>query len=299
MPLKWTDEIVSPRGQALKWFEPASNVLLDFHGDPLEADLVVFSDGNHHMALLPALQAFRDAHPQVKEVFYATTPPGPLVSLLKQGRLRLGNFTLSVRPHVFLSPPRVLDQLREESCVGEHKLLARNQGSVLLVRRGNPKQISGVADLARPEVRLFISNPETERVSYAGYRQSLEAMAGLQGPALDAFAAAVFGETAVWGRRIHHREAPEAVAAGTADAAVVYYHLALRYTRLFADTFDFIPLGGTKARPAPPSENRVAAIHAALVDEGGLWGRPLLSFLLSRKAADIYAEHGLRHALDL
>ena len=28
-----------------------SNLCLDFHGDPKRAGLVVFSDGNHHMAL--------------------------------------------------------------------------------------------------------------------------------------------------------------------------------------------------------------------------------------------------------
>ena len=112
-------------------------------------------------------------------------------------------------------------------------------------------------------------------------------------------AAAVFGPTAVRGERIHHREAPEAVAAGRADAAIVYYHLALRYVRIFPDIFDLVPLGGTASRPEPPQENCIAAIHMALVGDGGRWGAALMEFLLSRTVAAIYARHGLRHTLDI
>lgn len=299
MPLDWPDETVFPGAQTLKWTEPGSNLVLDFHGDPLKSDLVVFSDGNHHMALLPALQAFSAACPQVADIFYATTPPAPILALLRSGALRLGNLTLSVKPHLFLGPPHVLDRLQAEGFVRAHDLLARNQGSVLLVRRQNPKQITGVADLMRPDVRLFISNPDTETVSYTGYRQTLEGMAGLEGLARETFSQAVFGKSAVRGRCIHHREAPEAVAAGAADAAIVYYHLALRYTRLFADAFDFVPLGGTKTQPAPLKQNRTAEVHLGVVGDGGPWGARLAAFLKSREVADIYAGHGLRHVLDL
>lgn len=156
MPLDWPDETVVPRAEAWKWTAPGSNLVLDFHGDPLKADLVVFSDGNHHMALLPALQAFCSAYPQVADIFYATTPPMPVLTLLRTGALRLGNLI-----------------------------------------------------------------------------------------------------------------------------------------------FDFIPLGGTKTRPAPSEQNRTAAVHMGVVGNGGLWGAKLAKFLKSREVANIYNEHGLRHVLDL
>jgi len=282
-----------PATPAGKWQQSASNIVLDFHGDPLKAGLVVFSDGNHHMALLPALQAFQAANPGLADIFYATTPPGPIVSLLKTGALHIGNLALSIKPHVFISPPHVLDKLKEGGFVGSHRLLARNQGSVLLIRKGNPKGIAGLEELMREDVRLFISNPDTETVSYQGYCQTLEGMAADQGLTPKEFARRVFGETAVWGERIHHRETPEAVAAGLADAAIVYYHLALRYTRIFPDIFDFVALGGTKDQPEPHPQNRLAATHIALVGEGGAWGTRLLEFMQSRVVADIYNQHGL------
>lgn len=295
MALEWPVETVLPHDQAESWCEPASNRVLDFHGDPSKAQLVVFSDGNHHMALLPAMKAFYKANPGVADIFYATTPPGPIIAMLKTGALKIGNLVLTIEPHVFISPPHVLAQLQADGLVRSHRLLARNQGSVLLIRNANPKDISGVKDLMRRDVRLFISNPDTETVSYRGYRQTLEAMAADQGIAVDAFAQAVFGHTVVWGRRVHHREAPEALASGNADVAIVYYHLALRYVRIFPDWFDYVPLGGTKTHPAPHPQNRIAAIHMGLVGQGGAWGERFLRFMHSPTVADIYARHGLRY----
>lgn len=293
MALDWPTETVLPHQKAEKWFQSASNIVLDFHGDPLKAKLVIFSDGNHHMALLPSLKAFCEANPGVADIFYATTPPGPIISMLKNGALNLGNLVLSIKPHIFISPPHVMEQLQDEGWVRSHQLLARNQGSVLLIRKGNPKKLSGIKDLMRQEVRLFISNPETETVSYQGYRQTLEEMAVHQGIAAEAFSDAVFRHTVVWGHRIHHREAPEALASGMADVAIVYYHLALRYTRIFSELFDYIPLGGTKEHPKPYPQNKIAAIHMGLVGDGGAWGKRFLDFMQSPTVADIYAHHGL------
>ena len=164
MKLQWPLETASGETTAFQWSQPGSNVVLDFHGDPLKAQLVVFSDGNHHMALMPSLRAFGERRPEVGEIFYATTPPGPLVSLLKTGALALGNLVLSLRPHLFISPPHVLERLQQAGLVASHCLLALNRGSVFLVRHGNPKAITDIADLMREDVRLFISNPEEESV---------------------------------------------------------------------------------------------------------------------------------------
>lgn len=299
MALEWPAETVLPAEQVAAWYQAPSNRVLDFHGDPIQAKLVVFSDGNHHMALGDALKTFHLNFPDVRDVFYATTPPAPILDILKKGGIRIGNLTLSLRPHVFIGPPRVLDRLQAEGVLQPHLLLARNQGSVLLIPRGNPKQIRSVGDLMRSDVRLFISNPETEKVSYEGYRRTLEGVAARQGLEPAAFRRAVFGQTAVWGQRIHHREAPEAIADHRADAAVVYFHLALRYTRIFPDLFDFLPLGGTKEQLRPFAENRVGKIHMGIVGDGGPWGQYFIDFMLSRTAADIYTGHGLCHVQDM
>jgi hypothetical protein len=299
MALEWPSETVLKEDLIEPWCQPSSNQVLDFHGDPLKAGLVVFSDGNHHMALLESLKAFYRRHPRVNDIFYATTPPSPIVKLLRTGAIRLGNLTLSIRPHVFISPPQVLETLKSEGYIKQHQLLAQNRGSVLLIPVGNPKNITTLAGLMRQDVRLFISNPDTEKTSYSGYRQTLEGMAARQGMDIEAFCRNVFGETLVLGRRIHHREAPEAVADGRADTAILYYHLALRYTRIFPNRFDIIALGGTRTDPDPPPENLTAIIHMGMIRDGGPWGERFLTFMQSEIVAQIYARHGLRHRRDI
>ena len=105
MVLDWPSETVLDEDKIEQWYQPLSNRVLDFHGDPIKANLVVFSDGNHHMALLHSLKAFHREMPQVEDIFYATTPPYPITRLLKTGAIRLGNLTLSARPHAIYSIP--------------------------------------------------------------------------------------------------------------------------------------------------------------------------------------------------
>lgn len=287
--LDWPIEQAKPHLEGPAVSLPGSNICLDFHGDPARAQLVVFSDGNHHMALEECLQAFLGEHPGAEDVFYATTPPRVLVEAMQSGGLSLGNLRISRMPHVFISPPAVLEKLLRMGALRSHRPFMRNRGSALLVRRGNPKAIQGVADLLRRDVRLFISNPETETVSYEIYAETLTRLAQREGVAL------VFGEDAsgqrphlVYGRAIHHREAPACLAEDRADVAIVFHHLALRYTRIFPDMFETVTL----SRPEDP-DNLAAETHIALMGDGGRWGPAAFDFLLGNRAAEIYRRHGL------
>lgn len=290
MQLNWPHEGASPPDRnAIRFVNPASNICLDLHGDPQAARLVVFSDGNHHMALADALALFASQRPEVDDIFYATTPPRVIVDALKSGALLLGNLRLSVTPHVFISPAPVLERLRKDGHVREHHAFVRSRGSVLLVRKGNPKQIAGAADLARADVRIFLSNPVTETVSYDVYTTTLRRIAardGLDCGFLDAPPGAV--PRMVYGECIHHREAPQCLADDRADAAVIFAHLALRYTRIFPDLFESVAL---TAGDDPAQV--ISAIHIGLAGDGGEWGARLVEFMRGEETAEIYRYHGL------
>jgi len=172
----------------------------------------------------------------------------------------------------------------------------RNQGSVLLVKKGNPKNIAGVADLNRQDVRLFLSNPVTETVSCQGYINTLAGVAAREGVALSFLTDDPPSPRICYGEQIHHREAPQAIIDGRADVSVVYYHLALRYTRIFPELFTMIPLGGTIDQPQPWPENVISLSHAGLIHDGGQWGNALLDFLASEAVSQIYSHHGLLRA---
>lgn len=289
-PLDWPVETAHPMTDRDPCFVQAgSNICLDFHGDPLRAKLVLFSDGNHHMALHEALAAFVQQHPNVGDVFYCTTPPGVALKLLRAGRIDVGNLRLSAAPHVFISPPAVLDQLVGEGRMPSHRPFARSRGVALLVRQGNPKRIDGVGALRRPDVRVFLSNPVNEKVSYDIYARWLRrsaVQAGVAADFLDHPPNRPDPAKLVYGESIHHREAPQAVADGRADVAVVFYHLALRYARVFPDVFEFV-------WQAPADDSDMSRLHCGAIGDGGAWGAAALAFLHSDATAAIYARHGL------
>jgi hypothetical protein len=293
--LVWPEERAADAGGLTAFAQPESNLCLDLHGDPARAGLAVFSDGNHHMALQQALAAFLADHPAVGEVFYATMPPRVVVEALASGGIALGNLSLRVRPQVFIGPPAVLDGLVSQKHMTAHVLLAGSRGNVLLVGRGNPKGIRGIADLARADISVFLSNPQTEKVSHGVYVNSLRAIGARLGIALD-FLDGRPHPRLVYGESIHHREAPQAVAAGTADAAVVFHHLALRYTRIFPEHFDSVALSAEGEHDPGQDKSRV---HIGLVGDGGAWGGRLLGFMLGARVAAIYRHHGLVPAADL
>lgn len=290
--LRWPKEGLFTEEEKTVWHNERSNYCLDFHGDPNEAKLVVLSDGNHHMALEEALKLFVKTYPEIEHIFYATTPPAPIVKLLKFGKLRMGNFILSVKPHLFISPPDVLDKLVEEGFLQGHKPFFQNSGNVLLIKKENPKKIFGITDLLKDNIRIFFSNPQTERASYLAYYDTFKRLAEKEGYDVS-FLQEESDSKILYGKNIHHREAPQAVADGAADVAIVYYHLALRYIRIFPDTFDFIPLGGTKDEPEPLTGNIISQSNIGLIDKSSLWATELFNFLLSQEVSAIYSHHGL------
>ncbi|MBT9589433.1 MAG: substrate-binding domain-containing protein [Thiobacillus sp.] len=294
--LNWPDEQATPANRELPRFGQYAALHLDLHGDPLHAKLVVFSDGNHHMALHDALQAFALAHPEVGEIFYTTTPPRIATEMLRTGGLEIGNLRLCVTPHVVISPPAVLASLVDAGCMQAHRPFMRSRGVVMLVKNGNPKGITGVADLLRRDVRLFLSNPVTEKASHQIYMDCLRRLAMHARIDLD-FLKHASGlpdpEKLVYGELIHHREAPQAIVDERADAAMVFYHLALRYQRIFPEHFDYVwPAGSLDDQACDTS-----VFSCGLAGNGGEWGQALLDFLFSDAVTKIYEHHGLSRAV--
>ena len=278
------------------WHQPGSNLVLDLHGNPIVAGVTLLSDGNHHMALEEALQRFNRQYPEIDEVFFVTLPPRILLQIIEQKEICPGNVCLPVTANLILSPLAVLEQLSASAKVSQYVPFMKNRGSVLLVPRGNPGNICAIDDLFRDDVRLFISNPETEKISHRTYRDTLVNMASQLGLQSDRLAQWIDdgSDRIVYGQSVHHREAPQALFSKQCDVAIVYYHLALRYCRIFPDQFEFIPLGGTVENPQPAPENVTSEIYMGLIADGGEWGKTLYDFLQSQTVRDVYQKHGLR-----
>jgi len=241
-----------------------------------------------------AVRAFLEANPKVGDVFYTTTPPAPLVDALKGDGLVLGNLRISRKPEVFIGPDNILQGLAADGWVTRHVPFARSRGNVLLVRKGNPKRISTVADLLSDEVILTCSNPVTEKASFSVYREALCHLAREAGIDETAIVTklSVAGPGTIHSQIIHHREVPELIGAGRADAAMIYYHLALRYSRIFPDLFEFLDIGDVLSGQRE-SVNPTTRYHIGLVADGGRWGGRFVAFMQTDTAQRLYEEHGL------
>ena len=306
--LIWPPERPRVAAPGSEWWQARSNLCLDFHGDPASAQLVVFSDGNHHMALAECVEAFVRRNPGLHEVFYTTTPPSVYLAWMRTGELTLGNLTLRVRPHVVIGPKDVVERLHAEGETGVPVAFARSRGNAYLVRAGNPKGIRGVADLLRPDVIPFMSNPETEAASYGVYRETVLAMARVRGLDVGALERRLSGEAGkageagegggiVFGERIHHREAPQALADGRADVAMVYYHLALRYMRVFPGEFEMVCEGWDPEGGGESAEGMVVTEYVvAPARRAGEWGEAFVGFMQSGDVVEIYCEYGIQSA---
>lgn len=293
-PLNWPAEAAQyPDASVRAFAAPGSNLVLDFHGDPMMAGLAVFSDGNHHMALEACVRAFLEANPSVGDVFYTTAPPAPLVDALKGDGLVIGNLRISRKPDVFIGPENILDGLVDAGLITQHIPFAESRGNVILVRKGNPKGIVSISDLLSNDITVTCSNPETEKASYSVYAEAAKGLAGEDGDAVVAKLSTASAKT-VHSQIIHHREVPELISRGFADAAIIYYHLALRYTRIFPEIFELIDISGVLSGKRSPL-NPTTQYHIGLIADGGKWGENFVSFMQSNTAKNLYEEHGLLH----
>ncbi len=261
-------------------FLPGSNVVYDFHGDPCQAELVIVMEGNQYMVIPELLAAFAKYLGREVEVFYVTLPPPRFRGLIEGKPLAIGNLVLSVRPHVVMGPPEFMRGLRGSGRITEPVTFVRNRGVVLVVARGNPKGITGPEDLMRPDVRVAISNPETEVNSYRTYREALAEVPGL-GEKLE--------REALKSRLVHHREIPAMIYHGLADVAPLYYHFALYYQdpRFFSEPLlDYVTFeAGSRLR----NEYQIALIRDEALPEAA---RAFREFLLTDTAREIYRKYG-------
>ncbi len=261
--------------------EPTANRALDLHADIADCDMVLSTAGNHHMALRELWYDvyLKDYVPGLRNWYYTTTPPVAQEQIANQ-ILTLSNFTGRCRPQVAVGPAPTMTALQSAGVTdGAPQAIWKNRGNVILVKKGNPRNVRSIWDLGRDSVRVVTPNPTKERNSFENYRDTIyNVAANAPAPPAGQTAEQLFNNVFnnpdkpnKWlaGSRTHHRELPWSVAYGRADAAVIFYHLALDAVRTFPDLFEIVPLGGTAANPQPLPGNRIGQHFAVRIN--GTW----------------------------
>jgi len=264
-PLVWP--VVTKRPPGIRSFAGHTDTVPDIVGRiGTPPSLVIFSEGNHLMVVLSddilgAFPAWAKTQPQyadlpVDNIVVVTLPQPMCIQMIRTGSVALGNLTLDVSrgsgfyPDIFMGYPEPLRQLHRLGVIEpQARYFCRNRGVALLVRKGNPLGIQGLADVTRTRARLALaeSGDAPSAGGPAGVRARCRAAADalLGNAAADAlFAAEVPSFPGRLG--IMHRDLPEMVARGYADVAFTWYHLMSYWARIFPDHFAFVPVPGAE-----------------------------------------------------
>ncbi len=291
--------------------DPTSNVLLDLHGVISSCDLLLSSEGNYHPALHDIwpvfMSKFRDR--PLQNVFYTTSPPVAF-DQIKNQVLQFGNLQITCRPSVAVANKAAIDKLVGAGYTdGPVYPLYQDRGSVILVKKGNPKHIHSVWDLGRKDVRLVTPNPVMEPGAFGNYLGTLYGIAGHdkhppKRMTAESLINSIFNSAGndpyKWlaGLRIHHRDLPWSVAYGKADAAIILYHLGLFTWQSFPESFDIVPLGGTITEPQPLAGTVIGTRFIARIRGNWSWRQleareKLIETLLSPDFTMILERRGL------
>src|SRR5450755_3623198 len=159
------------------------------------ASLVIFTEGNHLMVLLsedivgafPAWAKLQSQYADLdlENVVVVTVPQPVVVQMVRAGGIALGNLTLDVSRKSGFYPDIVmggLDPLRELRKLGtiepQARFFAKNRGLALLVCKGNPLGIHGLADVVSTGARLALPDVLEEAGSRANYRAAIDELIG-------------------------------------------------------------------------------------------------------------------------
>ena len=254
-PLVWP--IATKQTPGVRSFVGHTDTVLDVIGRiGTPPSLVIFTEGNHLMVLssddivgaFPSWAKSRSqyANLDLSNVILVTLPQPVLVQMIRTGGVGLGNLTLEVSrssgfyPDIFMGYPEPLRQLHQLDVIEpQARFFCKNRGVALLVRKGNPLGIHGLADVARAGTRIALPDTGDVRAKCLAAAEEL-----LGKPVADALLA---GESSFPGRLgIMHRDLPEMVARNYADVAFTWYHLVSYWARIFPNHFEFVAVPGAE-----------------------------------------------------
>lgn len=258
--------------------------LADFHGDLTNPKLVLYVGGNYFFAMAPLVQAFETAHPEYKgRIFWETIPPGLLVEQLKaHGRVTSGNMTWTAKADAYFAGLQAVKRLIDQGLLTGPAVPYVTNKLTIMVRKGNPKHIATLADLARPDVRLAMPNPAFEGVA----RQIKSSLGKAGGDALtrSVYEAKIADGSAIL-TRIHHRQTPLFLMQGVVDAGVTWQSEAI-FQEQAGNPISHVDI--------PDSQNSTA-IYAGSVAAGAAHpqaARAWLNFIRSGNALAIFERYG-------
>jgi ABC-type molybdate transport system substrate-binding protein len=188
---------------------------------PKEAGLILWLAGNQFFAMDEVVHAFQKAQPGTT-VGLITLPPGLLLDAILGGGWVFEGKTYPGLPDVYASVNLGhLKKLKAASLMTRHAVYMHNELEIM-VAQGNPKQIRGIDDLGRADVRTSMPNPVNEGIMQFYARKVLERHNLWQHISGGKECVSCQTTALNWFTAVHHRETPDRLKAGQSDAGIVW-----------------------------------------------------------------------------
>jgi ABC-type molybdate transport system substrate-binding protein len=272
--------------RGLEFTVPEVDNLPDFHGNPIDAKLVLYVGGNYFFALAPLVRAFESQNPDLKSrIFWETLPPGVLAKQMEAGgTITVGNMTITVKPDAYFAGLAAVQRLVESGKLEGPAVPYVSNVLTIMVPKGNPAHVAGLTDLARSNIRLAMPNRETEGVAD-------QIVVSLRKAGGDALVDTVYGTKARDGSTyltaIHHRETPMFLMQGRAEAGVTWRSEAI-FQEQAGNPIEHVDI---------PAALNTTGIYAGAVVKGAAHAdaaNKWLAFLTSPDAVKIFESYGFQ-----
>lgn len=258
---------------------PGVDNVPDLFGDISDPQLVVFFAGNQFMCVDDLLAGFKKQYPQYQRIFVETLPPGILAKQIEGGSITIGNMRITLKPDVYSAGKSRMDQMT--AYFTNTAVYAFNKLAIM-VPKGNPKNIQGLKDLGRKDVRVSMPNPAWEGIG----KRIEEAYVKAGGEQLRA----VIMETKVkdsttYLTQIHHRQTPMRILYNQSDAAPVWFS-EVYYQQMIQHPIEMVTI--------PDKENITASYIAGLMKTAPhpQAAKDFMNFLVSPVAKEVYKKYG-------
>ena len=253
---------------------------------PQEAGLILWLAGNQFFAMDDVVQAFQTLNAGVS-VGLITLPPGLIADAILAGGWRYEGKDYPGRPDVYASVNLGhLQKLRQAGLMDSYATYMHNEMQIM-VAKGNPKRVLGIGDLARADVRTSMPNPVNEGIMQFYARKVLERHGIWQQVSGGRECYSCQTTANNWFTAVHHRETPDRIRQGTADAGIVWK------TEVIEAVREGAPVEGVQLPPADSLRDEVAyAIGPLRNSPRAGAAAAYLNFLVSAEGQAVYARYG-------
>ena len=256
----------------------------DIHGDINNPQLVIFFAGNQYMLVNELMRAFIKAHPEYPRVVAFTFPPGRLITSMERGQgILLGNMRITLKPDILTAGHGSMMALQEKHHWFERTEVYAKNRLAIMVYKGNPEGVAGLASLANANLKLCMPNPEWEGIAKHAIIPALRETGG------EALVNKVYRDKVASGTtyltHIHHRQTPIRIMERKCDAGVVWFTEAWFHADMLHHPVSVVNI--------PAKDNKVVGYTAGLMKEAPhpAAAKAFMAFLMSPPGQAIYQQY--------